>query len=95
VKTTQRPPAVAGTFYPASPVELERTIDTLLAGAGVQQGRALPKAVIVPHAGYVYSGPIAASAYALFALGAGLVKRVVIVGPAHRVYVRGVASSGA
>jgi AmmeMemoRadiSam system protein B len=57
-----RPPAVAGLFYPADPAELTATVDGLLAGArGTSRGA--PHAVVVPHAGYVYSGPVAAVAY--------------------------------
>jgi AmmeMemoRadiSam system protein B len=76
-----RHPAVAGTFYPAQPAVLARTIDELVAGA--QAGPA-PKAIIVPHAGYMYSGAIAASAFARIDRA---IERVVIIGPAHRVYV--------
>ncbi len=50
-----------------------------------------PKALIVPHAGYVYSGPVAASAYRLLANAAGSISRVMLLGPAHRVHVRGIA----
>jgi hypothetical protein len=55
----------------------------------------VPKAIVVPHAGYVYSGPIAASAYALCAPAADRITRVVLVGPAHRVWLEGLASPGA
>ena len=56
-----RAPAVAGTFYPAQPAVLTQAVDELLAGAS---GPArVPKALVVPHAGYVYSGPIAATGY--------------------------------
>jgi AmmeMemoRadiSam system protein B len=84
-----RPPAVAGTFYPASPAVLGDLVDALLAEA--QPGRA-PKALIAPHAGYVYSGPIAASAFARVPKD---VTRVVVVGPAHRAYLEGLAWPGA
>jgi AmmeMemoRadiSam system protein B len=63
VTPTERPPAVAGTFYPADPGVLRATIDDALAAAEAPDGPP-PKALIVPHAGYVYSGPVAASAYA-------------------------------
>ncbi|MGZ6141788.1 MAG: AmmeMemoRadiSam system protein B [Myxococcales bacterium] len=79
-----RPPAVAGTFYPADPTELRETVSRLLAGAA--GGRA-PKAVIAPHAGYVYSGPIAASAFRRCAP----VERVVLLGPSHYAWLDGVA----
>ncbi len=79
-------------FYPASPRELARDVDDLLghsAGAGLSPG--FPKALIVPHAGYIYSGPIAASAYAQLASLRDRIRRVVLLGPAHYAYVRGLA----
>ena len=85
-----RPAAVAGAFYPGNGQVLSRDIDTLLAGAQQAQG-SLPKALIVPHAGYIYSGPIAASAYRRLEAGRGQITRVVLLGPAHRVPVRGLA----
>jgi AmmeMemoRadiSam system protein B len=91
-----RPAAVAGSFYPADPAVLAIEVNTLLDGArrhGVPQP--LPKALIVPHAGYVYSGPVAASAYALLERGRTLYRRVVLLGPVHRVPVRGLALPGA
>ena len=84
-----RPPAVAGTFYPADPSELRSAVQGCLGEPG---GRT-PKAIIAPHAGYVFSGPVAGSAYAQVAR-AGL-SRVVIVGPAHRTPHAGVAVSSA
>jgi MEMO1 family protein len=88
-----RPAAVAGMFYPGDPAELARDVRAMLADADV---RALhPKALIAPHAGYIYSGPVAASAYALLAPIAGQIKRVVLLGPTHRVAVRGLALPGA
>ena len=89
-----RPPAVAGTFYPGSAVELQATVDGLLGVADAPAGPC-PKALIVPHAGYVYSGPIAASAFARIAPYGERIKRVVLLGPAHRVFVDGLASPGA
>ncbi|HVJ96900.1 MAG TPA: AmmeMemoRadiSam system protein B [Acidimicrobiia bacterium] len=56
-----RPPAVAGTFYPGTAHELAATVDALVASAPPPRGPA-PKAIVVPHAGYVYSGPVAATA---------------------------------
>lgn len=85
-----RPAAVAGAFYPGNEQALSRDLDTLLAGALQTQGP-LPKALIVPHAGYIYSGPIAASAYRRLEAGRGQITRVVLLGPAHRMPVRGVA----
>ncbi len=78
------PPAVAGMFYPADAEELARDIQAFLAACEPAQAPA-PKALIVPHAGYIYSGAVAASAYALLAPARSLVRRVVLLGPAHRV----------
>ena len=90
-----RPPAVAGTFYPRSPGELRAMVEGLLAEAP-PPGPRTPKAVIAPHAGYVYSGPIAASAFnALVGGRAAALRRIVLLGPAHRVWVRGLALPGA
>lgn len=89
--TAIRPAAVAGMFYPGDPGVLARTVSDLLAHAAGGAGTRVPKAIIVPHAGYVYSGPVAASAYARLAALRGRVRRVVLLGPAHRVYVRGLA----
>jgi AmmeMemoRadiSam system protein B/AmmeMemoRadiSam system protein A len=92
--TMIRPAAVAGAFYPAPADEVRRLIALLLAAAPRAAGPP-PKAVIVPHAGWVYSGPIAAHAYARLAPLAGRVSRVVLLGPAHRISYRGIALSGA
>ena len=90
--TTVRPPAVAGTFYPAAAAELKRDVTFLLAqAADTARGTPVPKAIIAPHAGYVYSGPIAASVYARLAPARATIKRVVLLGPVHRVPVRGLA----
>lgn len=89
-----RPAAVAGRFYPGSEHALRREIDAYLeaAPAASQAIAALaPKMVLVPHAGYVYSGPVAARAYACLGALRDRVRRVVLIGPAHRVAVRGVA----
>lgn len=85
-----RPAAVAGLFYPGDRGALAHELATLL-GEARAQGPAVPKALIAPHAGYVYSGPIAANAYALLAAGREVIKRVVLLGPTHRVAVRGLA----
>ncbi len=85
-----RQPAVAGTFYPGDRGELARDVSAMLAAA--KPCTLTPKALIVPHAGYVYSGPIAASAYALLAPLRGKIRRVVLFGPTHRVAVRGLAA---
>ena len=89
--STVRPPAVAGTFYPSHPKQLRLMIQDFLATA-TQRG-AKPKAVIAPHAGYVYSGAIAASVYRLVATCRPFVRRVVLLGPAHRVAFEGLAVS--
>lgn len=88
-----RPPAVAGMFYPAEAAVLRAQVEGYLGDAKTDSH--IPKAVIVPHAGYIYSGPIAASAYAAVRALRGQVKRVVLLGPAHRVFVRGLAASSA
>jgi AmmeMemoRadiSam system protein B len=89
-----RPAAVAGTFYPSDSDELAGVVSALLAAAPQVAGPC-PKVVIVPHAGYVYSGPIAASAFARIVPHAEKITRVVIVGPAHRVAVDGLVWPGA
>ncbi len=89
-----RPAAVAGTFYPKAPTALAAAVGACLHAAAGSQGPAgstPPKAVIVPHAGYVYSGAIAAAAYARLAVGRDVIRRVVLLGPTHRVPVRGLA----
>lgn len=88
---TIRPPAVAGMFYPGSPRELRSNVEELLRDASPAGGPS-PKAVIAPHAGYVYSGPIAATAFQ--ALAGQALERVIVLGPAHRVPVRGLALPG-
>ena len=87
-----RPPAVAGTFYPDHPGKLRAMLDSMLDAA---EGTALrPKALIAPHAGYIYSGPIAASAYALLRPLRASIRRVVLLGPVHRVWTSGLALPG-
>ncbi len=94
-----RPAAVAGMFCPGDPARLAATVGGLLQRAAATQmptgfgtGTApFPKALIVPHAGYVYSGATAASAYALLAPQRQRLRRVVLLGPVHRVPVRGLA----
>lgn len=85
-----RPAAVAGMFYPDSPADLGREVAAMLADASgrFEDG---PKAIIAPHAGYIYSGPIAASAFATLAGKRKTIHRVVLLGPTHRVAVRGLA----
>lgn len=84
-----RPPVAAGTFYPATNDALADVVDDLLAAA--EPSELLPEAVIVPHAGYAYSGPIAATAYASLGPVAALIERVVLFGPAHFAMLRGMA----
>lgn len=87
-----RPAAVAGMFYPGNPVSLAAEVDDFLGGAEQPAPRlGFPKALIVPHAGYVYSGAVAARAYDEIAPARGVVRRVVLLGPVHRVPVRGLA----
>ena len=92
--TVIREPAVAGSFYPRDAAELGRTVEFLLAEVKSDAGEA-PKALIVPHAGYIYSGPVAASGYARLRPYRDQYRRVVLLGPCHRVPVRGLALSGA
>jgi len=84
-----RPPAVAGAFYPSDPSVLASGIEEYLSAA--RGGGRAPKALIAPHAGYVYSGPVAASAYARLRGRASKPRRVLLLGPAHRLALRGVA----
>ena len=93
--SSTRQPAVAGQFYPASPDELSAGIRGLLADARTDSPARAPKALIVPHAGYIYSGPVAAAAYVRLTSQADRIRRVVLLGPVHRVPVRGLALPGA
>jgi hypothetical protein len=87
-----RSPVVAGAFYPADPDELAVLVDRLLREARPAEPAVRPRALIVPHAGYEYSGPVAASAYAL--LGGASISHVVLLGPAHFVPLGGATVSG-
>ncbi len=91
-----RPAAVAGSFYPGQKQILADDVNTLLAAIrpGDAEVRLLPKAIIVPHAGYIYSGPVAASAYARLTAAHDTIKRVILLGPVHRVAVRGLGLPG-
>ncbi len=89
-----RQAAVAGQFYPGNAVELSATIQRFLRDAARKAGP-VPKAIIAPHAGYVYSGAVAASAYARIRPAAARIRRVVLLGPCHRVPLRGLALSSA
>ena len=85
-----RPAAVAGAFYAADPDRLGQDVANLLA-AVPESARPSPQAVIAPHAGYIYSGPVAAHAFAALRDSASEPQRVVVIGPAHYVAVRGIA----
>lgn len=84
-----RPPAVAGLFYESDPQRLSIDVAALLATAPGTELKA--KALVVPHAGYIYSGPVAASAYRLLQTQSRSVRRVILLGPTHRVWVQGLA----
>jgi AmmeMemoRadiSam system protein B len=93
-----RSPAVAGSFYPRNAAELREAVQRYVAEARARAAdeplttsAAQPRAVIAPHAGYVYSGPVAASAFAPLAPLRGRISRVVLLGPAHRVAFEGLA----
>src|ERR1700712_4734846 len=90
---TTRPPAVAGTFYPADPAELATMVEGFLREAPAPK-TATPKVIIAPHAGYVYSGSIAGSAFRAVAPAAGTIERVVLLGPSHFVRLQGLALPG-
>lgn len=82
--------AVSGMFYEADPGRLRQHVDALLAGVSPAT-TATPRGLIVPHAGYRYSGSTAAAAYGCLASAAGKIQRVALLGPAHRVYLQGMA----
>ena len=90
---TVRTPAVAGLFYPADTAELHAQVRQFL-NQVEPPAEAPPKAIIAPHAGYIYSGPVAASAYARLKAARDIITRVVLLGPSHRVGFRGIAASG-
>lgn len=85
-----RLPAVAGLFYPDDPYELRAVVRGYLDAAAAPADE-LPKVIVVPHAGYVYSGPVAASAYRSLLGHAASIERVVLAGPSHRIPVPGIA----
>ena len=90
-----RQPAVAGTFYPGSRAALANAVQGYLAEVSATPATdPPPKALIVPHAGYIYSGAVAATAYARLSGLRDIIRRVVLIGPAHYVPLRGVAVSG-
>lgn len=86
-----RQPAVAGTFYPADATILRQTVKQLLRPSVASFATEALKALIVPHAGYAYSGPVAGYAYAQLVAHSETVRRVVLLGPTHRAPVRGMA----
>ena len=97
-----RQPAVAGTFYHSDRLILQTNVNDLLETAQLDANKnkqsenlISPKAIIVPHAGYIYSGPTAATAYARLSVARDTIKRVVLLGPVHRVPVNGLALPGA
>jgi AmmeMemoRadiSam system protein B len=88
---TVRPPAAAGLYYPRDPEGLRHALQTLL-GRVAATAQRLPKALVVPHAGYAYSGEVAASAYrTLSQEEAARIRHVVLLGPSHRVKMHGLA----
>jgi len=104
IDTAIRPAAVAGLFYPADPTELRSSVSGLLANvvslATAHSSEAFddaspPKALISPHAGYVYSGPVAGVAYRLLARARGKISRVLLLGPSHRMAFAGMAATSA
>lgn len=92
MQSSIRQPAVAGLFYPGTAIELAHDVRAMLAAA--HPAEVEPKALIAPHAGYIYSGAIAASAYAALKKVAPHIHRVVLLGPTHRVAVHGLALPG-
>ncbi|MGD8547323.1 MAG: AmmeMemoRadiSam system protein B [Thiohalophilus sp.] len=92
-----RQPAVAGMFYPADAAQLRPMLDEYLeqASAKLSGDEPVPRAIVAPHAGYIYSGPVAASAYARIQPAHARFKRVLLLGPSHRVPFRGIATSSA
>lgn len=89
-----REPAVAGMFYPDDPTELKQMVDGYLQAVPDSE-EPPPKAIIAPHAGYVFSGPVAASAYARLRQVRHTIRRVILLGPSHRVGFPGLATSSA
>jgi AmmeMemoRadiSam system protein B len=92
-----RPAAVAGQFYPADAAALRHSVVNYLEHASAISNNQVQsvKAIIAPHAGYIYSGPIAANAYSQLQQNADNIKRVILLGPCHRVPLSGIASSSA
>jgi MEMO1 family protein len=93
LQTNTRFPAVAGQFYPDDPNKLKASVQSFLDNTKVARSTNKPLAMIVPHAGYIYSGSIAASAYTQLLPFAEQISRVILLGPSHRVPLLGIASS--
>src|SRR5262245_13777586 len=90
---TNRSPAVAGVFYPAEPDALDRMVRSFFEGA---RGDRVPaKAIVAPHAGYIYSGPIAGTSFGSVARLADQVTRVILIGPSHFMQFAGLAAPSA
>jgi len=92
IDTAVRPAAVAGSFYSQDAAQLAAAVAACLRGARSAAGGVAPKLLLVPHAGFAYSGPVAGSAYALLAPWRERIQRVVLLGPGHRVSLRGLAA---
>jgi MEMO1 family protein len=88
------PASVAGRFYPSEPGELRRMVEGFLAAAKTATGSS-PKAIIAPHAGYVFSGPVAGSAYAQLIPDRNLIRRIILLGPSHYHSFEGLVTTGA
>ncbi|HUO54415.1 MAG TPA: AmmeMemoRadiSam system protein B [Rhodoblastus sp.] len=86
-----REPAVAGLFYPAESAALRQAVGAFLRAPEAPAMAGRPKALIAPHAGYIYSGAVAGAAFAQLGPFAATIRRVVLLGPAHRVRLRGLA----
>ena len=86
-----RPAAVAGLFYPGSAHELRPLVERYLEAEPALKPAPIAKAVIAPHAGYVYSGPVAGTAFRCFAQDRAKIRKIVLIGPTHRVFVSGLA----
>ena len=91
--TNIRKPVVAGSFYPAEEDQLDKDVDCFLEDSQISAFNHQPLALIVPHAGYIYSAPVAASAYKQLEAYAEQITRVVLLGPSHRIPFLGIASS--
>ena len=93
MRSTVRPPAVAGAFYPANRIDLDSEVRAHLGAADHVDLSFQPAVLVVPHAGYVYSGPVAATGYRLFE-GRGDLQRIVMLGPSHYMWFSGLTLPG-